>query len=412
MQTYIENIIVALESIKDNLLRSVLTILIISIGITSLIGILTAIDAVKSSINENFTSMGANTFNIKNTSANMRMQNNGNKTKKDPPITYREALYFKNNFNNFSSKVSVSSLLSRTATLKYEYKKTNPNISVFGTDENYLLTSGYKIENGRNFSIDEISFGRHVVIIGQAVKEKLFYNEQAVGKFLSVGNRKFKIIGVLEEKGSRVGFSTDESVLIPITNAKNFFSIESMSYIIGVMAKDAYSLGPTTGLAISVFRKIRQLSPAEDDDFQIIKSDSLSNMLIDNIKYVTIASTLIAFITLFGAAIGLMNIMLVSVTERIKEIGVRKSLGATSNLIRTQFLIESIMICQFGGLFGIFLGVLIGNLIAQLIGASFIIPWLWIFSSVVLCFLVGVISGVLPAIQAANLNPIEALRND
>ena len=411
MQNYIENIVVALGSIKENLLRSILTILIISIGITSLIGILTAIDAVKSSINENFTSMGANTFNIKNTTTNTRAQHNGNKKKKHPPITYREALYFKNNFNN-RSKVSISSLLSRTATLKYEYKKTNPNISVFGTDENYILTSGYTVRDGRNFSIDEISFGRHVVIIGQAVKEKLFYNEKAVGKFLSVGNRKFKIIGVLEEKGSRVGFSTDESVLVPITNARNFFNIGSMSYIIGVMAKDAYSLDPTTGLAISIFRKIRQLSPGEDNNFQIIKSDSLSNMLIDNIKYVTIASTLIGFITLFGAAIGLMNIMLVSVTERIKEIGVRKSLGATSKIIRAQFLIESIIICQFGGVFGIFFGVLIGNLIAQLIGASFIIPWLWIFSSIILCFFVGIISGVLPAIQAADLDPIEALRND
>ncbi|MEE2953590.1 MAG: ABC transporter permease [Bacteroidota bacterium] len=411
MQTYIENILVALSSIKENLLRSILTILIIGIGITSLVGILTAIDAVKSSINENFTSMGANTFNIKNTSTNMRAHHNGTRAKKYQPISYREAVYFKNNFDN-SCKVSISSLLSRTATAKHEYRKTNPNISIFGVDENYVFNSGYQIANGRNFSIDEISFGRHVSLIGKAVKEKLFPNEKAVGKFFSIGNKKFKIIGVLEEKGSRIGFSTDESILVPITNARNFFTRGSTSYVISVRAQDRYFLESTIGLAISTFRKVRQLKPEQENDFKIVKSDNLSNMLIDNIRYVTIAATLIGFITLVGAAIGLMNIMLVSVTERTKEIGVRKSLGATSRLIRTQFLIESTIVCQLGGIFGIIVGVLIGNLTAKFIGASFVVPWIWIFSAIILCFVVGITSGVLPAIQASKLDPIESLRNE
>ena len=407
MQVYFENIKIAIEAIRHNLLRSVLTILIIAIGIMALVGILTAIESIKGSISENFTSMGANTFTIKNYSR--RFFKDGEKPKNYPPIKYRDAEHFKEKYD-FPSKVSISSWVAGAATVKYESYKSDPNINVWGTDENYLFTSGYEITEGRNFSLDEINFGRNVIIIGKEVKNKVFPNTTAVGKTITGGNLKFKVIGVLKEKGSAMGFGGDRTVLIPITYARQFFSRSSQSYTISVVCNNVEELDPAIGAAIAKFRSVRKLKPIQEDNFTIVKSDNLANILIENIRYVTLAATLIGIITLIGAAIGLMNIMLVSVTERTKEIGIRKAMGATPYLIRGQFLTEAILVCQLGGLVGIILGVLIGNLTSSFIGGVFVIPWLWIFSGITLCIVVGVVAGIFPALQAAKLDPIEALR--
>lgn len=409
MQVYFENIKIAIQAIRHNLLRSILTILIIAIGIMALVGILTAIESIKGSISENFTSMGANTFTIKNYGMNIRVGKGGEKPKVYPPINYRSAEDFKAEYD-FPAKVSISSWVAGAATVKHESYKSDPNIRVWGTDENYLFTSGYELSEGRNFSLDEINFGRNVAIIGKEIKEKVFPNTSPIGKTISGGNLKFKIVGVLKEKGSAMGFGGDKTVLIPITYARQFFSQSNQSYTISTMCNSVEDLDPAIGAAIAKFRSIRKLKPVEEDDFTIVKSDNLANMLIENIRYVTLAATLIGVITLIGAAIGLMNIMLVSVTERTKEIGTRKAMGATANLIRSQFLTESIVVCQLGGLAGIILGVLVGNLTSSFIGGIFIIPWLWIFCGITLCVLVGVVAGIYPALQAAKLDPIEALR--
>tara|TARA_E500000331_G_scaffold357755_1_gene420797 strand:+ start:1409 stop:2677 length:1269 start_codon:yes stop_codon:yes gene_type:complete len=409
MQVYFENIKIAIDAIRHNLLRSILTILIIAIGIMALVGILTAIESIKGSISENFTSMGANTFTIKNYGMQIRVGKDGGKPKVYPPINYRNAEDFKAEYY-FPSKVSISSWVAGAATVKYESYKSDPNISVWGTDENYLFTSGYELSEGRNFSLDEIHFGRNVVIIGKEVNEKVFPNTSAIGKTISGGNLKFKVIGVLKEKGSAMGFGGDKTVLIPITYARQFFSRSNQSFTISVMCNKVEDLDPAIGAAIAKFRSVRKLKPVEEDDFTIVKSDNLANILIENIRYVTLAATLIGIITLIGAAIGLMNIMLVSVTERTKEIGTRKAMGATANLIRGQFLTEAIVVCQLGGLAGIILGVLVGNLTSSFIGGIFVIPWLWIFCGITLCILVGVVAGIYPALQAAKLDPIEALR--
>ena len=409
MQVYFENIKIAIQAIKYNLLRSILTILIIAIGIMALVGILTAIESIKGSISENFTSMGANTFTIKNYGMHIRIGKDGEKPKNYPPIKYRDAENFKEKYN-FPSKVSISSWVAGAATIKYENYKSDPNINVWGTDENYLFTSGYELTEGRNFSLDEISFGRNVIIIGKEVKNKVFPNTTAVGKIITGGNRKFKVIGVLKEKGSAMGFGGDKTVLIPITYARQFFSSTSQSYTISVMCNNVEELDPAIGAAIAKFRSVRKLKPIQEDNFTIVKSDNLANILIENIRYVTLAATLIGIITLIGAAIGLMNIMLVSVTERTKEIGTRKAIGATPQLIRNQFLTEAILVCQLGGLVGIILGVLVGNLTSFFIGGIFVIPWIWIFSGISLCIIVGIVAGIFPALQAARLDPIEALR--
>ena len=409
MKLMLENIKIALKSVKSNLLRTVLTIFIIAIGITALVGILTAIDSIKHSINDNFTSMGANTFNIRNKGMKLRAGKRGTKPKSFPSIKYTDAVKFKGRFNS-TANTSVSTFATNVATIKYESKKTDPNINITGTDENYLLTSGYKIAEGRNFSIDEINYGRHVIIIGEEVKNIVFGVNNAIGEVITVGSNKYKVIGILEKKGSSMGFGGDKNCLIPIINSRQYFSYPNQSYTISCLAGGPEELESKIGEAISVMRVVRNLKPIEENNFEIIRSDNLAQMLIDNIKYVTIAATLIGIITLFGAAIGLMNIMLVSVTERTKEIGTRKALGATAAIIRNQFLIEAVVICQLGGVSGIILGVAVGNITSVFTGGSFIIPWLWILSGVALCILVGLVSGIFPAAKAAKLDPIEALR--
>ncbi len=403
----IENIKIALQSIRTNLLRTVLTIFIIAIGIAALVGIQTAIESIKSSISENFTSMGANTFNIRNKSSNVRIGKSGVKPKRYASISYAEAMRFKNEFPVITS---ISSWASSTASITYKSKKSDPNINVTGTDENYILTAGYKLSEGRNFTASEVKEGKHLALIGEEVKNNIFDNSSPLGKLISIGGNKYRVIGVLAAKGSSMSFGGDKSCLIPLTNARQYFGYPGQSFTISVLSEKSEMLNSTIGQAIAKMRVVRKLKPIEEDNFDIIRSDNLTQIMFENIKYVTIAALVIGIITLFGSAIGLMNIMLVSVTERTKEIGTRKALGATSKIIRWQFLIEAIVICQLGGIIGIVLGILIGNITSIVIGSSFITPWVWILSGVALCIVVGLISGFFPAAKAAKLDPIEALR--
>ena len=407
MKLVIENIKIALNSITVNIIRTILTIFIISIGISALVGIQTAIESIKFSINDNFTSMGANTFNIRNKSSNVRIAKKGEKAKRYESISFDEAMNFK---NQFSFTTSISSWASSNATITYNSKKSNPNINVTGTDENYIITSGYKLKEGRNFTLDEIQQGKPIVIIGEEIQNIFFNKTSPIGKLISIGKNKFKVIGVLKKKGASMNFGGDKTCLIPINNARQYFGYPNQSFTISVLSKNSELLNSTIGQAISRMRDVRKIKPLEENDFDIVRSDNLTKIMFENIKYVTIAALVIGTITLFGSAIGLMNIMLVSVTERTKEIGTRKALGATSKIILWQFLIEAIIICQIGGLLGVFLGVIIGNLVSIIIGSDFLIPWIWIFVGFAICLLVGLISGLFPAAKAAKLNPTEALR--
>lgn len=405
-----ENIKIAIDSIKGNKLRAFLTMLIIFFGITALVGISSAIDAMKGAINSNFTSMGANSFTIRNRETNLKIGRHGKRGKNYGAITYKEAVRFKNEFS-FPVTTAVSTMANFAARVKFESEKTNPNIQVFGGDENYLATSGYELEKGRNFSVQEIMGGSHTVIIGKDVEFDLFKGkQQALNKVVTISGGKYKVIGVLKSKGNSMGFGGDKVCIIPLTTARQYFARPDMSFTISVLADNPQLYNLAINEATGLFRQIRRVPLGQDDDFEITRADSLANMLIGLMSKASMGAIVIGIITLLGASIGLMNIMLVSVTERTREIGVRKALGATQETIKNQFLIESIVICVMGGIFGILMGIIIANLISFQLGSAFFIPWTWIIVGFVICIFVGLVSGYIPAKRASKLDPIESLR--
>lgn len=405
-----ENFKVALQSIRSNRLRTFLTALIISIGITALVGILTSIDAIQSSLTESFSAMGSNSFSIRNRGMNIRIGGKGTQPKNYPKITYQEAVAFKRNLK-FPAVVSITVGVTGGATVKYQSEKTNPNISISGSDENYLQTSGLSLASGRNFSDREMELGSNVALIGSAIEESLFKsNEEAINKIITVGGIRFTVIGVVQSKGSSATFGGDKTIIIPLDKARSLIPASRPSYVITVMGTQPQLVEATVGESTATFRKIRKLGAKDESNFEIMKSDAIVQTLMENLKYVTMGAIVIGLITLIGASIGLMNIMLVSVTERTREIGLRKAIGANPSIIRKQFLTEAIVICLIGGVAGILLGLIIGNGVAIILGASFIIPWLWMALGIVVCVLVGIVSGFYPASKASKLDPVEALR--
>jgi len=373
----------------------------------ALIGILTAIDALEGSINSNFATLGANSFSIRN----FNEISDGNEKPK-PAISYKEATNFKNDFQYQGSYVSISSVFIRgSAIVKQAEKKTNPNVDVIGVDENFITIGGYTISSGRGFSGTELESASRVVVLGSDVAKKIFTEkDNPIDKGISINNQYFRVIGILDAKGSSF-MQSDTRVLIPLTTARSVFPQPGIdSYVISVGVNNPTDMEPAIGDATGLMRQVRKLKLGEADDFTISKSDSVVNVMLDNLKYVAFGAMFIGFITLIGAAIGLMNIMLVQVNERTREIGVSMAIGANRATIRSQFLIESIVICIIGGICGIILGIVIGNLVALALSAKFILPWIWIFVGLTVCVITGVAAGYMPARRASRLDPIEALR--
>lgn len=406
----IENIRISLEAIRSHFLRSTLTVLIIAFGIMALVGILTAIDSIKYSLSENFAMMGANTITIRNRQLNIHIGGTSRRHEHFQSISFKQALEFKNTFT-FPAHTSIFTFGSGITTLKFESQKTDPNIRVIGSDENYLINSGLEIGKGRNFNQNEIFYGSNVAIIGTEIANRLFKKkEDPINKIISVGPGRYRVIGILKEKGSSFGFNSNLQCILPINNVRQYFSRANMNFSISINVSSTEKIDSAIGEATGLLRIIRGDSLGEPDSFNISKSDTISQMLIGLTGNIRLAATFIGLITLIGAAIGLMNIMLVSVTERTKEIGIRKAIGATKRTIRNQFLAEAIVIAQLGGIVGIIFGILIGNVLSLIIGSVFIVPWEWILLGLTLCFTVAVVSGILPANKAAKLDPIESLR--
>lgn len=407
----LEIVKLSLGNIRANLLRAILTLLIIALGITALVGILTSIDGIIYSLNSNFSHLGANTFSINRLNDGMRRHQSGSRNRESPPITFLQASEIKERMSSVAN-VAVSLHVKGNATIKYGNKKTNPSVRVRGIDDVYFITTGYEVEHGRSFSLHEHEYGIAKAIIGQELVRSLFddKSENALLKTISIDDQKYQVIGILKSKGSSMNEAADRRVLIPLMNAKIQYSSTESDYDINVHVIAASQMDNLVSQSIGEMRIVRGLKSFEENDFEIFKSDGIITFLRENTVMLRSATIAIALMTLLGAAIGLMNIMLVSVTERTKEIGINKALGASKKTIVTQFLAEAIIICQIGGITGILLGIPIGNIVTILMGGAFIIPWAWMLLGFVVCTIVGILSGIYPALKAASLDPVEALR--
>lgn len=408
----VENIRLALRSIRSNLLRASLTLLIIAFGIMALVGILTAIDSAIYSLNDSFSTLGANTFNIEPKGTTIQGNRGGRTYKRGEPFTYRQSIDFKEQYNFPGARVSLSLVCTGSAVLTAGSEETNPNVRMTGIDENFLLAKGVDLELGRNITQREALNGNNVTLIGKEIVDLLFdgKNEDALSSVINAGNIRLKVIGVLKSKGASMNQSEDRQIMIPLQTAKRYFGTARTNYEINVSVADGVLIDNAISSATGLLRNIRTLKASQDNDFEMSKPDGLIEVIKENTLYLRLAAVVIGLITLLGAAIGLMNIMLVSVTERTREVGINKAIGATRNSIMTQFLTEAVVISLMGGIIGILLGVLVGNLVSFFMGGSFVFPWLWIVIAVITCTFVGLISGLYPALKAARLDPIESLR--
>jgi putative ABC transport system permease protein len=405
-----ENIKIALESIKNHLLRTILTVLIIAIGIMALVGILSSVNALENTITGNFASMGANTFNIQRYEFALRTRGSGEVEKINPVIGYREVKEFKDSYNFPSTQTAISFTGTSTAEIRYRDKETDPEANVLGVNEHFLGNSGLELETGRGFTYFDIQNNSKVCILGADFKEALFNNLDPVNKTISIRGNKFKVIGLLESEGSTFQQNQDLRVLIPIQSARSIYSQPNINYNISVKVDDKNMMEAAQDEAIMTFRNIRGLSPIEENNFGILRSDSLLNQLAQLSSILNIAAWVISLITILGSSIALMNIMLVSVTERTSEIGIRKALGARKRTIANQFFMETILIGQFGGFLGILLGVLVGLLVASIGNLDFAVPWAAMFWAIFISFIIAMVSGGYPAVKAARQDPIESLR--
>lgn len=405
-----ENVRIALGSIKTQLLRTILTVLIIAIGITALVGILTVVSALENTISKDFASMGSNTFTINQYDNLTRTDGNGEMKKINPIISYPEAKAFKDNFKYPFTNTSISFTATANAEIKYEDDKTDPEASVVGVDDYFIPNSGLEVVKGRNFTPFDIENNNAVCVLGSDFEKDLLKDLNPIDKTISIRGAKFKVIGVLKEKGSTFGNSQDLRVMIPIQVARTLFTAPNINYTTSVMIEKKELISEAVDNATIAMRKVRKLSPVEDDNFGVSRSDDLINKILGITQYLGLSAWVIGIITIFGSSIALMNIMLVSVTERTREIGVRKALGAKKSTIAIQFFMETLVIGQLGGLFGTIFGILVGYGFAALIEFNFVIPWLAIVAAFIVSFIVAVVSGSYPAVKAAQLDPIEALR--
>jgi putative ABC transport system permease protein len=403
------NVHIALNSIKTQILRTILTVVIIGIGIWALVGILSSVKALENSISSSFASMGANTFNIQR--YEFEVQRHGGKREKiNPIISYQNIREFVDKYEYPFTQTSVSFRGAGAAEVKYGNEKTDPEVQVFGINEHYLENSGIEIERGRNINIFDVQNNNKVCLIGSDFLKSLFLNEDPINKTISIRGVKFKIVGLLKSKGSNFGNNQDLRVLIPIQVARSIYTQARINYSISIMVSDKSLLENAQDEAIITFRNIRGLSPMEENNFGMERSDDLINRVAKITGFLETAAWIISIITILGSSIALMNIMLVSVSERTREIGVRKAMGAKNSTIATQFFIETIVIGQFGSVLGIILGISTGLIISSIFNFQFTLPWAAIIWATIITFLVAVFAGSYPASKAAKLDPIESLR--
>ncbi|MEP7374865.1 MAG: ABC transporter permease [Chitinophagaceae bacterium] len=421
---FLDVLSLAWRTIRGNKLRTGLTVAIIAFGIMALVGIITAIKAMNQKFSESFSSMGANAFTVRykerdihfggGNSREVKLSKKAKRKAKqsnlDKKITKDEAELFVKNYH-YPAITSISVFGNRNTVVSREEKKTSPNVTLLGGDENYLLLNGFAVSEGRNLNRSEVQSGSNICLIGYDVAQKLFKEgiAKAANAMVRINNIPYRVSGVLESRGSTFGFSRDNLIITSYVNMyRNFPS--GGSYVVAVLTDNILQVGEAMGEAEAAFRPIRKLNTTEDNNFVLDRSDSIAEKAINSLGFLTISATVIGLITLIGAAIGLMNIMLVSVSERTKEVGLVKAIGGKSKMVRRQFLLEAMIISVLGAIFGIFLGILVGNLFSLVLHTGFVVPWNWVFYGIAICSIVGLLAGLYPALKAGRLNPIEALR--
>jgi putative ABC transport system permease protein len=401
----------ALGSLGANKLRSGLTMFGITIGVFSVIGVMTAVTVLRTSIETGLSFLGSNMFQIAKYPINGGGPEGRRKYDLRRDITLEQAMRYQRLMEGTANVVCLKTFdRSDNAQAVYGGRKTTPSLTFGGSNEHFLAANQYSIDLGRNFTPDDIELARPVVIIGQGILARLFPSESAIGKSIKVKDRSYIVIGVFASKGSSFGGNQDDIAMIPITRFMSDFGAEKRSVNIATQAPSQALYNATMDQGITVMRVVRGLQPEAENDFEIYSNDSIIGIIAKVADTIAAGSFIISAIALLAAGIGIMNIMLVSVTERTKEIGVRKSIGARKKSILLQFLIEAVMISLLGGLFGIGLGVAGGNILAFIMETSAVIPWLWVAIGLIVCSGIGVGFGFYPAWKAASLDPIEALR--
>jgi putative ABC transport system permease protein len=404
-----EIFMMAVDSLKANKLRSGLTMFGITVGVFSVIGVMTIIGAVQSQIETGIAFLGSNTFQMSkyptmNFGGGMRDKYANRKN-----ITYENVADFQKYMQGTGAMVCPKVWDGGKQAI-YNGLKTNPNIDMVGTNEHFLVVNQHVIAEGRNLNEEDITYSRSVVVVGHGIKEKLFPFESALDKVIKINEKTYRVIGVFAPKGSSFGGSEDNRAAIPISRFYENYGRSNRSINMAVQAKSRDDYDKTLDKATGAMRQARGLDPADENDFEVFSNDSLISSFNQIAGVVRIGAFIISFIALITAGIGIMNIMLVSVTERTKEIGIRKSIGAKKKSILTQFLIEAVVISELGALLGILVGVIGGNLGAAAFDATAIFPWDWAIIALVVCSVIGIGFGFYPAYKASSLDPIEALR--
>ncbi|MGK2855844.1 MAG: ABC transporter permease [Thermoanaerobaculia bacterium] len=398
----------ALQSLKLNKLRSILTMLGIAVGVFSVIGVMTALSVIAGSIETGLAFLGSNLFQFAKYPVIQTGPDSEDKYENRRNITLAQAREFERLMEG-QAEVICFKVFDGGETASYERTKVRGK-TIVGTNEHFLLANQYSMAYGRNLSAEDVDLGRAVTVVGVEIQKKLFPSQSPVGKTIKINERPYQIIGVLAEKGSTFGQSQDDMILVPITKFFSDFGSTNRTVNIAVQSSSQQTYNQTLDKAIGAMRVARGLKVGAENDFEVYSNDTLISAFASIAGTIRAGAFVVSAIALLAAGIGIMNIMLVSVTERTREIGVRKAMGARKQDIVRQFLVEAIVLSEVGGIAGIIAGVAGGNGMAIFFDIAMVFPWFWAVTGLVVCSIIGIGFGWYPAWKAAALHPIEALR--
>jgi len=404
---YWNSFVIAVESISNQKLRSALTLIGIIIGVSSIIGIMTTMEAIQASMEENLSVLGSTVFQVQKTPLMSVGRNDRHKYRNRKNITVEHADAIRERAKKVANVGAEDWTFGKS--IGYKRKTTEPVYIVSGATPEWSPNNGYFVDEGRFLTQSDVDYSRFVMVIGIEVVEALFPFEYPIGKMVKFEGRKFEVVGIIEEQGNEMGQSRNNMLVIPLSVYQKLYGKDG-SINITISAKSNELLNGAIDEIITIMRAVRKVAPGEENDFEVFNSASLIGFFNDMSRNLKIGSMLISFISLAVAGIGIMNIMMVSVTERTREIGIRKAIGARKKHILSQFLVEAVLLSLVGGFIGVVFGVVLGNVAASFMNLSIAIPWFWVVFGLLFCSFVGIVSGFWPALKASRLDPIESLR--